>query len=725
MPNRWLKILFIPVLLLLGLSVAFIPTLVSASRQPDNPLPTPLPPEPYPNSNIYPAQVYLAAPNDLQYLYQHGIDIDGLNNIDTSNSYQGIEFKPSIATIYIDPAQAKLLSVAGLSSVPIPNEGYRSYLAHGPGSGAPNAWPTFAEYVSRMQNLKTAHPDIVNLLQIGSSVQGRPLYCLEITDSPGMDENEPEFKYTANHHGDETTGVEMTMRLAELLAYSYGTDPTMTDMVDKMEIWLCPIYNPDGYVAGTRNNANGVNLNRDFPDRFTDPIDDPSGREPETQTFMNFGYEHRFVMGANYHGGAQVLNYPWDAVVAPGDPIIPAYAPDDQLFFDLGIGYTSRNPDLWGNPEFPPYGITRGWEWYQVWGGMQDWTYYYHGEHHVTLEISNTKMPPFNQMDLFWDHNRDAMLWWLKQAWTGLGGLVLDARDASPLDATLTLLDRDAPNTILTDPDIGDYHRVISEGVYTLEASAACYQSQSTDVSVISGTVTIQDFYLNPLIDLSPSSKIASINQANPEDIVFFQIRVENTCLSTIATITDTLPNEVTWTGYLSSTLGIPVFDSGQILWQGEVDHTEPVTITYAISLNQCLPAGETILNHVQLYDGLTNIITRTASVEVINTAPSLPASPMPMHGSFQQPITTTLTWSPSTDLNCTPVTYAVAFGTSPTPEVIATGLINPSYDPGILLPGRTYYWYVISHDGLSPIQGPIWTFSTTSLWTYLPLTLR
>ncbi len=51
---------------------------------------------------------------------------------------------------------------------------------------------------------------------------------------------------------------------------------------------------------------------------------------------------HRFVMGANYHGGEQVLNYPWDAVAAPGDPMIPAYAPDDQLFFDFGTGLHIR-----------------------------------------------------------------------------------------------------------------------------------------------------------------------------------------------------------------------------------------------------------------------------------------------------------------------------------------------------------------------------------------------
>jgi len=438
MSNPWKKKNIFSALLVLGLLLALIPSLVSASHQLDNPLTSAVPPEPYPNSDIYPAQVFLQSQDDLQILYRLAIDFEGLQTVDGSPASPGALFKSSIATVYIDPVQAVELSQAGLSPIPIPNEGYRSFLVYGPGSGTPNAWPTFDQYVARMQALEVAHSDIVALVQIGTSVEGRGLYCMEITDHPGLDENEPEFKYTANHHGDETTGVEMTMRLAELLAVSYGTDPVMTDMVDKMEIWLCPIYNPDGYVAGTRNNANGVNLNRDFPDRFTDPIDDPKGHEPETQAFMYFGYDHRFVMGANYHGGAQVLNYPWDAVAGS-----PYYAPDDQLFFDFGFGYTSRNSYLWNGGW--PFGMTRGWEWYMIYGGMQDWAYYYHGEHHVTLEISNTKMPSFNQMDRYWDQNRDAMLWWMQRVWTGLGGLVLDARDRTPLDATLTLVGKETP----------------------------------------------------------------------------------------------------------------------------------------------------------------------------------------------------------------------------------------------------------------------------------------
>ncbi len=103
-------------------------------------------------------------------------------------------------------------------------------------------------------------------------------------------------------------------------------------------------------------------------------------------------------------------------------------------------------------------------------------------------------------MDGFWDRNRDAMLWWLQRVWTGLSGQVLDARDSAPLDATLTLVGRDVPNIILTDPDVGDYHRVISAGSYSLEAGADGYLSQTADVTVFSGTLSTQDFYMCPEI---------------------------------------------------------------------------------------------------------------------------------------------------------------------------------------------------------------------------------
>jgi len=744
--------------------------------------------------------VHLSDLEDLQTLYALSIEIEDVQPAGGSRSAYSPSFNPAIATIYINHAQSEALSEAGLAQVPIPNEGYRSFLAYGPGSGAVNAWPTFEQYVARMQALEAAHPDIVRLVSIGTSVEERNLWCMKITDNLNADEFEPEFKYSANHHGDETTGVEMTMRLAELLADGYGIDPGLTDLVDKMEIWLCPIYNPDGYVHGTRYNANGYDLNRNYPDRFTG---DPAYPQPETLAYMNFSQSHRFSMGANYHGGAQVLNYPWDAVAAPGDPEIPAYAPDDQLFFDFGLGYTSRNSYLWNGGW--PYGMTRGWEWYQIWGGMQDWAYFYQDEHHVTLEISDIKSPPYTQMDLHWDENRDAMLWWMQKAWTGLAGMVLDARDDTPLDATLTLVGREAPNTIRTDPQAGDYHRVISEGTYSLNASASGYQSQVKDAVVISGTLTtldfylcpqdaytvsgtvtdaytslpleatveflgsrqvvnsdpvtgdytidvcpstytmrvsapwyateervveidhnqVQDFALVPLSNLSPSEKVASAGQPVPEDVVQYQLFVNNAVGTASVTVTDTLPISVTWTGHLTATQGVPTYDSGKILWQGEVSHSQPVTITYEVSVNQCLPIGTVLLNLAEFNDGVNGAITRKVQLDVANASPTLPSSPTPTDGAGQQPVTTTLSWAASSDLNCDPITYDLYFGTSPTPPLVESDLTSPVYDPGALELGMYYYWYVVASDGLTQVTGPTWMFSTAGNRIFLPLAIK
>ena len=287
--------------------VLLVPTPV-LSAPPPTLLPPPVAPEPYPFSDRYPVLIAVPDRPAMTALYALNLDVGNVEPAPDGSL---------LVTAYINPAEAIALASAAYAYVPIPNLGYRNFLEYGPGSIAPSRWPTYEELTARMQALESAHPAIVDLAVIGASLQGRPLYCLQISDNPGLAENEPEFRYVSTIHGDETTGIEMTLRLAEQLAANYGAQPVETALVNELEIWICPIYNPDGYVAGSRYNANGVDLNRDYPDRFTNPADDPTGREPETQAFMAFGSQHRFVMGANYHGGALVLNYPWDAVGCP------------------------------------------------------------------------------------------------------------------------------------------------------------------------------------------------------------------------------------------------------------------------------------------------------------------------------------------------------------------------------------------------------------------------
>lgn len=57
-------------------------------------------------------------------------------------------------------------------------------------------------------------------------------------------------------HGNETAGIAVARRL------------TSGPLPAKSALWIIPDLNPDGVAAGTRQNAHGVDLNRNFPYRW-------------------------------------------------------------------------------------------------------------------------------------------------------------------------------------------------------------------------------------------------------------------------------------------------------------------------------------------------------------------------------------------------------------------------------------------------------------------------
>ena len=393
------------------------------------------------------------------------------------------------ARVYLLPEEIEKLQGLGFALRPLREEGGpEAEGTYTPDAGAavPSTYHTYETLTAELQQIAADHPGITRLVSIGKSVQGRDLWMMKVSKNPDIEEDEPEVRYIAAMHGDEVVGKEMCVNLIHLLTDGYGTDPRLTALVDGNEIWFLPSMNPDGTAAARRYNANNFDLNRNFPDQFDDPVDSPAGRAVETQHVMNWGYAHNVVLSANFHGGAMVANYPYDGT--PSGSSVYSLSPDDALWVSLARTYADDSTAMRTSNSDSSFtnGVCNGADWYNINGGMQDWNYVWRGAKDITLEISNSKWPAGSQLPAFWEDNRESMLSFLERAREGAAGVVRDAADGSPLPATVHVLGN-ALDTY-TDPDVGDFHRLLLPGTYTLEVASPGYATARVeDVVVVAG----------------------------------------------------------------------------------------------------------------------------------------------------------------------------------------------------------------------------------------------
>lgn len=351
------------------------------------------------------------------------------------------------------------------------------------------SYHNYDELTDFLEEMNNEYTDITNLLSIGQSVQGRELWVLEISDNPGVNELEPEFKYVANMHGDETVGRELSLYLIEWLVEGYGSNQRATDLVNNTSIFIMPSMNPDGFESGDRYNANGVDLNRDFPDQFDDPNNSINGRQPETQAMMEWTWNHNFVLSANMHTGALVANYPYDG---PNSGQYSA-SPDDDLFIQLASCYADAHPNMESGGF--DNGITNGADWYAVLGGMQDWNYVWESDFDITLEQNEVKWPNSDQLPELWEEHREPMIAYIEQVHKGIRGVILDSESNTPLNATILVEGID--HNVFTDSENGDYYRLLTPGTYTITAQSFGYISESQIVSINSNNYVELNFSLS------------------------------------------------------------------------------------------------------------------------------------------------------------------------------------------------------------------------------------
>lgn len=263
-------------------------------------------------------------------------------------------------------------------------------------------YPTPEEIEKELKNIAASYPEITKLYSIGKSVKNRDLWVVKLSKNAKINDDRPEFKYIANMHGDEIVGRELMIKFIKDCVTNYGKDARITNLLNKFQIHILVSMNPDGAAKATRANANGVDLNRDFPDFSTDDNKDTANnRAPETQAVMKWQALHKFKLSANFHGGAEVVNYPWDTV---GDKF-----PEEEKIKDLSLDYANNAPYIAASTAFKN-GITNGFAWYEIDGGMQDWSIFWRKDFQVTIELSNTKWPNYSTIDYYYNQNRPALL---------------------------------------------------------------------------------------------------------------------------------------------------------------------------------------------------------------------------------------------------------------------------------------------------------------------------
>ncbi|MBC8197018.1 MAG: DUF2817 domain-containing protein [Candidatus Marinimicrobia bacterium] len=338
------------------------------------------------------------------------------------------------------------------------------------------SYNNYTEMTAILQNIAIEYPEITQLISIGQSVQGRELWVMNISDNPGINEIEPEFKYVANMHGDEVVGRELSLNLIEWLCENYSTDPRATHLVNNVDIFIMPSMNPDGFEMGSRYNANGVDLNRDFPDQFDDPNNSTLGRQPETIALMEWTWEHNFILSANMHGGALVANYPFDG------PYSGNYSasPDDELFIELATTYSNNHSEMYQSNSFSN-GITNGSQWYAIFGGMQDWNYIWEKDFDITLEQSEDKWPNSSELPQFWEDNKESLLTYIEQIFKGVYGVVSD-ENGNPLHAEIIINGID--HNIFTDTENGDYYRLLTAGNYDITIQSFGFETQTFNLDI-------------------------------------------------------------------------------------------------------------------------------------------------------------------------------------------------------------------------------------------------
>ncbi len=381
------------------------------------------------------------------------------------------------AMIYVDAQQEDMLRHMGYNPIRIPvTEPLVPY-------------PTLQDIHDAIDAVVAAHPDICRKVTIGTSVQGRPIVAVVVSDNVYTEEIEPEMRIHGGIHGDEPAASTTTLHFLEVLTDNYATSSICSYIVDNTETWIIPVLNPDGYYHDQRSNANGIDLNRNLSYMWTGsgggsaPFCEPETAALRDLTMQNWpdidNFINPFTAGLSLHGGAACINTVWNYTLDP----LPE---DSGLIHQQAIDYASA-PGIVSYFSGSFWIAYPGAIWYIINGDVNDWSYGECGTVDHTIEVHEDKhVSDWPGVD---NAHYMAILEFFTNSTYGIWGTVADS-SGDPIDAHLAIgihdgTDSESLRFCRTDVTLGDYHKTLLPGNYDVEVTADGYIPLSVeDVSV-------------------------------------------------------------------------------------------------------------------------------------------------------------------------------------------------------------------------------------------------
>jgi len=188
--------------------------------------------------------------------------------------------------------------------------------------------------------------DNINIAEkwvIGRSVEGRDIIAISIGKGSRT------IIIDGSIHGNEQTTTFACLRIIELLLENYQSSSQWRSRLDnEWRVIIVPVLNPDGFAVRSRYNANGVDLNSQFPP-------DRNSTEPEVRTLVCLMGNYTPTVYVNLHTGYYWYpnwllfgNYelnPWGA----WDTTVPAMRIANETFVSLNHWgwFTDNNNHAW------------------------------------------------------------------------------------------------------------------------------------------------------------------------------------------------------------------------------------------------------------------------------------------------------------------------------------------------------------------------------------------